>query len=120
MRTGAWFVAAVLCTSAGAQNLERPDFCATNAELSSRVLRYQQCIAFYAKKFEVSGDAAESVATASVGACGELRQPIADYFDQCGRSPGNEIVKDTDQKFHDFAVLAVIRYRTERMTKKSK
>src|ERR1700741_701373 len=108
MRISMVLAAIAISTVAYADDAAKPDICSKDGELTARVKTYEQCIAGYAKKYEITGDAAESVATAAVSACGSFRIPIVEFLNQCFHASGNEIADSEQQKFHDFGVQAVI------------
>jgi hypothetical protein len=120
MRTSLVFAAILFAASARADGLTPAQICAGGQELSNRVHLYEVCIAGFAKSFEVSGDTAESVATASVSACGDYRVQLIEVLNQCYNGSGLQIADSERQRFHDYGVLAVIQYRTERLESEKK
>jgi hypothetical protein len=114
---------AMLWTStaaAVAQQTPAPDICKKTGEFEFRIHMYQGCIADKAKTFEITGDAADSVATAAVGACTGYQKPVAEYIDQCGGAPvGQSTMNNLAPQFHDWGVQAVIEFRAKRMGAKT-
>jgi hypothetical protein len=110
--------ALVLASSAHAQT--KPKICETKFKLAERVQVYEGCLASQAKKLEISGDSAEAVATAVIGACEEdKRRLIVSYIDTCLASAGvgNESMRQTAKKWRDYAIRAVIEFRAARRSK---
>jgi hypothetical protein len=97
----------------------KPKFCNIPSELKKRVLLYEGCIASRAHDFEITGDSAESVATAVIGACGDYRRRIASFIDSCDMAGvGNQTMQKTEKHFHDYAIRSVIEFRAARVSGK--
>jgi hypothetical protein len=109
---------AALVTFAHAEEPSKPSYCATT--FSFNVEMYKGCIANRAEAFEVTGDAADSIATAAVQACGEYRRKLADHLTNCESVLGYQILDQEAKAFHDYAVGAVVEYRAKRLSKGKK
>jgi hypothetical protein len=109
--------ALVLTSSANAQ--AKPKICETKAGLADRHHLYEGCIASQARKLEISGDAAETVATAVIGACDEDMRRIVSYIDACigPAGVGIETMRKTAKHYRDYAIRAVIEFRAARRSK---
>jgi hypothetical protein len=122
MRLGCavWGVAMLpaLITIALAQS--KPKFCDIPSEFETRVRLYEGCIASRAHDLEITGDSAESVATAVLGACDDYKRRIATFIDTCGGSSGvgNQTMQQTAKHFHDYAIRSVIEFRAARLSGK--
>jgi hypothetical protein len=119
MKLIAMFLTLVLPVAAYAQDSADPEFCKNPNEGFGRRDKFESCVAAYARRYEISGDTAESVATAAITMCASLKKPIADYFTQCLHVNGADALAGMEQPFHDFAVLAVVNARAERLAGKT-
>jgi len=98
------------------------EFC-KSGDYAHHVRMYQGCIAAKAKELELSGDSAESVATAAIGACRDWRYAIARYIDVClnsGAGVGERALQKTSDVFRDWAIQSAVQARADRLSGKSK
>lgn len=99
----------------------KPNFCNVPSEFENRVHLYEGCIAARSHDFEITGDNAESVASAALGACDDYKRRIAAFIDICYGSPpgtGNLTMQKLTKHFHDYAIQAVIEFRAARLSGK--
>jgi len=98
----------------------KPKFCDAPSEFENRVRLYEGCIAVRAHEFEITGDNAESVAIAALGACDDYKRRITAFIDICGGSAGvgNRTMQQTAKHFHDYAIQSVIEFRAARLSGK--
>jgi hypothetical protein len=85
----------------------KPKYCNTvPSEFATRVHLYQGCIASKAHDFEITGDTAESVAIAAIGACADYRKALQAYIDECGgtKGVGERVMQNEEKFFHDWAM----------------
>ena len=97
----------------------KPKYCTIPSEFETRFRLYQGCIASKAHDFEITGDSAESVAIAAIGACGDAKKHFQVYMDECEmKGVGEMTMQKSEKVFHDWAIRSVIYFRAERMSRK--
>lgn len=111
---------AVLAVSEDTLAQSKPKFCTIPSEFENRVHLYEGCIAAKASEFEIAGDTAESVAVAAVGACDDCQRRVEDYIDVCygPKGIGRSALEQSKKRFQDYAVQAVIEFRSARLRKR--
>jgi hypothetical protein len=90
-----------------------------NHDFAWHIAIYEGCIATKAEAYERSGDSAESVATAAVGACDSFRLFVEKFIDCESKSQGVGAMtmssEAVQKRFHDYGVQAAIEFRTRRL-----
>jgi len=114
-------LALVLTTNtAYAQQQSDNKDCATADWFNGAINLYQVCLAAYAKDYEKSGDAADTVATAVVGQCRPVENILAKDLTDCGRANGQQVTANLEGRFHEWAVQAVVQARAKRLGSENK
>jgi hypothetical protein len=119
LRSGIWSFIVFLAVMTAALAQSKPKFCDIPSEFEKRVHLYEGCIASRARDFEITGDSAESVATAAIGACDDYKRRIASFIDSCDMAGvGSRTMQRTEKHFHDYAIRSVIEFRAARVSGK--
>jgi hypothetical protein len=88
-----------------------------SSSFEERVHGYQGCIAAKAREFEITGDTAESVAVAAIGACKDFRRKeVEDYIRTCFVLNGRNVLdQEVEKRFLDWGIRSVITFRSKRL-----
>jgi hypothetical protein len=78
-------------------------------------MSYGHCVEAKARQFELSGEGADTVATAAVNACSDRRLTLKEQLASCDHDlDPEEVMKVADKKVRDVAVRVVVEIRAHR------